>query len=169
MRKEVEEFLKARESEKETAQSARRRAHLLELGLYRVELLADALKERGGEETAELDQEFQDFEGGERCRKIPLDVTEEEYAAICEKAPEEPQKAGWPVLPVYQILFVLAMLVYAGGFILGISTGYSADYYYGGFYWLAAVSAWGSAAISGSLLLALSEHVRLMKKLNGET
>lgn len=149
MRKEVEDFLAQREQEKREAQRDERAARLLELGLYRTEEV---------DEDAPGPVEFHD---GKRVRFLPLELTEEEYAAVCAAAPQE--KAAGPGLPVHKILFVLAILVYAYGVVF-LGYGWST---FGGTF-LSAVGGVVNIAISGSSLLAMSEIVRLLKKRCGE-
>lgn len=157
MKKEVEEFLNQSRQERKQAQRKAREPFLLELGLYRV----IPMPEGGNEE------DYPDFDNGEHCRKEPLEVTDEEYAALCDEV-EKKEKKDWPVWPVYQLLFVLAIAVWAMGLILGFVTSGQITDYNGGFSFLSAVSTWLTFAVYGAVLLALSEFVRLMKKRNGE-
>ena len=155
--KEVEEFLNRSRQERDKAWGKAQKSFLLELGLYRVIPMPE-----GGDE-----KEYPDFENAERCRKEPLEVTDEEYAALCDEVKKKTKKA-WPVWPVYQLLFVLAVVVWAMGLLLGFIVGIQTVGEYTGFSLLAAVNTWITYSVFGAILLALSEFVRLMKKRNGE-
>ncbi|WP_312636938.1 hypothetical protein [Oscillibacter sp.] len=158
MKKEVEEFLNRSRQEREESGRKAQKSFLLELGLYRV----IPMPESG---TAENYPDFDD--SGERCRKEPLDVTDEEYAALCHEV-EKKTKKDWPVWPVYQLLFVLAIVVWVAGLVMGFTIGGQIMGEYTGFSVMAALSTWITFAVYGAVLLALSEFVRLMKKRNGE-
>jgi uncharacterized integral membrane protein len=155
--KEVEEFLNKSRQERGETRREEQKAFLLELGLYRV----IPMPENGNLEN------YPDFDNGKRCRKEPLEVTEEEYAALCDEV-EKKTKKDWPVWPVYQLLFVLAIVVWVMGLLLGFSIGGQTIGEYTGFSVMAAMSTWITFAVYGAVLLALSEFVRLMKKRNGE-
>ncbi len=157
VKKEVEEFLNRSRQERDEARKKAQRSFLLELGLYRVIPMPE-----GGDE-----KEYPDFENAERCRKEPLEVTDEEYAALCDEV-ERKTKKDWPVWPVYQLLFVLAIVVWGLGLLMGFFMGRQTMGEYTGFSVMAALSTWITFAVYGAVLLALSEFVRLMKKRNGE-
>lgn len=165
MRKEVEEFLSKRAQAQLEAQQKEREGFLIRQGLCRTILMP-----KGGNQ-----EEYPDFDSdtGERCRREALALTEEEYAAVRGAVVEKPAKS-WPVWPVHKILFVLAMITWAGGFVLGLVSGYQADQMmggYGGFSLApaASISVWFASTVYGAVLLTASEIVRLMKKSNGET
>ncbi len=157
VKKEVEEFLNRSRQERDEARKKAQRSFLLELGLYRVIPMPE-----GGDE-----KEYPDFENAERCRKEPLEVTDEEYAALCDEV-ERKTKKDWPVWPVYQLLFVLAIVVWGMGLLMGFFMGRQTMGEYANFSIMAALSTWITFAVYGAVLLALSEFVRLMKKRNGE-
>ncbi len=157
MKKEVEEFLSRSRQERGETRREQQKEFLLELGLYRVIPMPE-----GGDE-----KEYPDFENAERCRKEPLDVTDEEYAALCDEV-EKKTKKDWPIWPVYQILFVLTIVVWVMGLVIGFSIGGQTMGEYTSFSVMAALSTWITFAVYGAVLLALSEFVRLMKKRNGE-
>lgn len=155
MRKDVEEYLSRSNQMRTEARRRERDAFLLEQGLCQIEFM-----EEGGDPS-----DYPEFEDGKQCRKTPLALTEEEYAAVRAAAEARPGRE-WPVWPVHKILFVLAMITWAGGFVLGLASQMMGGY--GGFSLVPAASMWFGFMAYGALLLAASEIVRLMKKLNRE-
>ena len=163
MQKIVEVFLAQQEAKKREQALEKRREHLLALGLYQVE------------EVADDDNGSCEFQDGKRVRFHPVELTDEEYAAVCAAAPEEKadvRSSKWPVPPVCKILYVLAICVYVVGLVQGFSMfGQLSDMFsYGaGLYSVTAVvMVWLAYAVGGTLLLAVSELLRLLKKRCGE-
>ena len=151
MNEKVEAFLREKEQARREEETQSRNQRLLALGLYEMEFAPDN----------EMSPEYPLFQDGKFCRKVPVEVTDEEYAAIC--AADTPEKKDWPELPVDKILFVLAMVVYFTGLIVGISFG--SGQYYESFSLLTASTVLIYAVLIGSLFLGLSELLKLLKKI----
>lgn len=156
----VEEFLKKKQLETATELIRRKNLHLLELGLYDVEYAPDNC----------FSENYPDIEDGRYCKKKPIEVTQEEYESICQVAPIASPK-GWPIWPVDKLLFVLSIVIYGVGFIVGIVSGtkvagYNESGTYYTFVWIYALTYWFTAYIFGSILLGFSEHLRLLDKIS---
>lgn len=158
MNEKVEQFLAGKRKEASEEELKKRNLHLIELGLYDVEYA----------EGNTFSREYPEMENGKYCRRTPVAVTDEEYAAICAAVPEKQKK--WPEWPVAKILFVVALIIYGVGFLAGIVTGVQTSYFMDGqpyyeFSWLAALSMWLTTLIGGTLLLGFSEHLVLLEKI----
>lgn len=124
---------------------------LLKLGLY------DKVYSPDNEPSAE----YYDCEGeGENARyfkRVPIEVTAEEYAEILKYNPK-------PVKPyknrVASLLTVFAWITYIGGFLIGIVSFFGDGSFVAGFV------VWTYAFVGGSAALALSEVIRLLGSVN---
>lgn len=164
MNSKVEEFIEKRRREELDREKSCQHAHLIELGLYEVEYASENC----------FSEAFPDMEDGRYCKKKPIEVTQEEYESICQVAPVTPPK-NWPVWPVDKILFVLSMILYGVGFIEGIAAGIQVSGYsqsgaaYHTFLWTSVLNYWLAASFFGSILLGISEHLRLLKKISKDS
>jgi len=160
----VKEYLERKEQERDNAfrkeaheMGQDRRLHLLRLGLYEKEYTDNGVSSR----YPDWDQET-----GKAFRKVPINVTEEEYAAICSYEKEETvdDRAGNPMA---RALVVIAWITFIGGFLAGIilavreveSGYYSTDNV---FVWSVAITCWASSFISGVLFLGFAEIIKLL-------
>lgn len=160
----VEEFLKKKQLEATTELIRRQNLHLLELGLYDVEYASDN----------SFSEAYPDYENGKYCKKKPVEVTPEEYESICKVAPEKSPQA-WPNWPVAKILFVFSIAIYVVGFTAGMVSGFKVlDYFVNGvaskeFLWTYLLTYWLAPSFFGSILLGLSEHLRLLDRISKKT
>ena len=150
----------AEQREKRAAQAERaRQAKLVELGLYSMEYLPEET-----ETTTELLMEYPcRDEAGRRYKKVPLPVTEEEWAELCRYEPRARLAAARQTNPICRVLRLIAGIFYISGFVLGLlAAGYAATAGVNGLFQM--LSTWFSAAVSGTAFLALSEIIRLLDK-----
>ncbi len=139
------------EEQRKKTREARGRK-LVELGLW--EKVFDP-EEKG------YSEEYPESEDGKFYRKAPVEVTDEEWADICRYAGGSPARN-----PVSRALRVIAMCIYIGGGVIGLLLCLYVVASYGGF--LAGIfqagSMWVSAAIFGTVMLGLSEVIRLLDR-----
>ena len=163
----IKAYLEEKSAKKAAAEKERRAKILLREGLF--------TKEELPERPESLTDDYGGFES-ERdeqgnvlihyFRKVPLEVSDEEweqiekYAEVKDKD-EEKDSSG-----VASLLKGLAVVVYLLGFILGIAMGKTllGDFSFGIMlvYWIAGLFA-------GTLLLGFSEVIRLLHEINQKT
>ena len=138
---------------------ALRKKQLVEMGLCQREYLPE-----GTRQTQDVVQEYPYTEGERRYKVAAIPVTDEEWAEICAHADT---KSGRRRNPVSRALWVFGILAYAVGIIQGIWQYQNFEMY--GDYITALVQMlilWISAGIQGTLLLGLSEVIRLLDRQN---
>lgn len=156
MHEKVAAYLEKKQQEENDRTQTARSARLLELGLY------DTVFPPEGADAAE----YPDFEDGKRCRRVPVEVSDQEYEAICLAAEadspalaEKKSRAGI----VAAVLFWIGVIACAMGVILMM-------YAFGmGGGLLAGLSSLLIYAVIGSVLLGLSEIVRALGILSQNT
>lgn len=149
MNAKLEAYLK----EKWAEEREERELLLIKLGLYEKVYAPDN----------EPSDEYYDFEGeGEtrRCfKRVPIEVTPEEYAELLKYNPKPlPEKKNHPA----SFMTVLAWINYILGFLIGLGLFFGE----GGF--VAGFTIWLYAFIAGSVMLALSEMIKLLSRVNNK-
>lgn len=70
--------------------------------------------------------------------------------------------------PAAILLTILAILIYAGGFLFGLGKAFAAATQNGGdILWLKGAVYWGAAFLSGSLVMGLGQIIKLLQKISG--
>jgi len=150
MRKEVEDFLYHHQQKSHH----QRAEHLIELGFYTIEYMPEHIPQGSTE------ADYPEFHDGMRCRYVPMDLTEEEYAAVCACCAPQSPKASI----VQKILFVLAIIAYVVGLLLSVYAAATAITFSLFMALLQFITTGFSYLILGSVLLGLSEIIRLLNK-----
>lgn len=164
MNEQIRAYLAKKAAEKAHEEAEKRADALIREGLYTKEELAE--RPEPGEKNCETVTE-RDDQGNPHFRyfrKIPLDVTAEEWERIRAYAGEEddaeedvPEHNG-----VASLLKGLAVVVYIFAFIAGFVMG--KDLTFG-----ITLICWVAGLFSGTMLLGFSEMVRLLHEINQKT
>lgn len=152
MSERIEEAIKELNAKKEAEDQKKRAALLMRLDICDREYNPDA---RG------YTRAYPNWENGKYFKKIPLEVTDEEYAQICELVEEEVPTVKSP--NIVAVLKVFAYIVFFVGFIMGIILGFALDNIIVLFSYLII------AGILGTVLFALAEIVSLLSEINSKT
>lgn len=168
MHEKVREYLEGKRQEREDMQRKEKneleqakRANLLRLGLLEKEYSEGGVSAHYPEWDHETEKAF---------RKVPINVTDEEYAEICSYQNAK-TITGSNDNPIAKALAVIAWITFIGGFIAGIVfanqevvTGhYSADTI---FIWSAAVTYWAASFASGIVFLGFAEVIKLLHSMS---
>ena len=103
---------------------------------------------------------------GLTTREVPIEVTDEEYAAIREAYFLAKPKEAVDKNKIAIALKVIAWIDYIGGIILGIVSSTEEHYYSTDFSFETAIVYWSIAILSGTLILAFSEIISLLHEIN---
>lgn len=145
----VEEYLKGQQEKKAEQEARIREKTLLRLGLWEPEYAESAADP--GEEYPCKDED------GCRYKKVPVTVSDEEWAEIVRYEEESVIPGAKRRNAVGRALWIAAMVFFIGGGILGllaIDSGFLP----------VVVSVWLPAAMYGLVMLALSEIIRLLDR-----
>lgn len=132
----------------------RRQETLTELGLFE--------KEYAPNNVSSEDYPFWDWDANGSpvyYRKIPVEVTEEEYQQIMKYVRTD---NGSGTNGVAKALDITAWIIFIGGFLLGLIMAVETSGYDTEFSFAVALACWGTAFLSGLLLLGLSEIIKLL-------
>ena len=132
-------------NEKKAAENKQRDEFLLREGLY----------EKAYSPYDEYNEFYPEYDG-KYYKKVVPEVTDEEFAEIKKYAGVEGKSQR---NRVEKLLQIVAIAIYAIGFIVGIWMGSNAESF------LAMVPAWMGAFISGSAFLGFSEIIRLLQEI----
>lgn len=112
---------------------------------------------------------------GLTTREVPIEVTDEEYAAIREAyflaKPKEKEHTAVEPNKVSIALKVIACITYIAGIIWGIVSSTDKSYlgdglYYTDFSFETALIYWSIAILAGTLILGFSEIITLLHEIN---
>ncbi len=168
----VREFLEKKRQKIEAEKEKNKVETLISLGLYEVEYSPD------GEQTSEYNLGKWDEEAGKTryYKKVPVDVSEEEYEEIKKIACADSEKSQSQSNIVAKTLSVVAGLIWGGGFIAGIvlgnvevtkSTFYN-TYTDTEFSFAIALAYWASSFIIGTMMMGLAEIVKLLNDIKNK-
>ena len=153
MHEKVAEYLTRQRQKEQTV----RQKKLVQMGLCEREYLPEGTKQ-----TQDVVQEYPYTEGERRYKLAAIPVTDEEWEEICAHAnAESPRRRN----PASRALWVFGFLAYALGAVQGIWQYRNLEMY--GDYVMALIqmlTLWISAGVQGTLLLGLSEVIRLLDR-----
>lgn len=150
MQTKVQEYLQAQREKKAEQERRVREKTLLKLGLWEPEYARSA---------ADPDGEYPcKDEEGRRYRRVPIAVSDEEWAEIARYEEEGVLPGARRRNPVGRALWIAAMVLFIGGGTVGLLAAVDAGPL------PVAVGIWVPAAVYGLVLLALSEIIRLLEK-----
>ena len=150
MHEKVAAYLEERRKKAAEQEAADREKRLIKLGLWEAEYAP--------EDQADSPAYPEKDEEGRRYQKVPIPVSEEEWAEIVRLDRDGVIPSAQRKNRVAWVLWIAAMVLFIGGGIVGLLLAMS----YGVIQ--AAVSIWLPGAMYGFVLLALSEIIRLMDK-----
>lgn len=161
MNKIVQEFIDKKKAEIENNKNKEKRKLLMDLGIC----------EKEYSQSSAWSEEYPDYEydqetkEGRYFKKIPINVTDEEYEEILKYCKQSDNTT--PVNKENKVAKVLTGIAYAIfiiGAILGFAMGYTKnipeDTYY--FSFAVAVAWWGVSFIGGMLMLGFAEIIKLL-------
>jgi len=170
----VKEYLERKEQERIFAinkdaieRQQDKRLHLLRLGLCEKVYSEDGVSSEYPE---------WDHEAGKAYRKVAVDVSDEEYSAICSFERDETvddQNKN----PIAKVLVVIAWVTIIGGFIAGLVLASQEVVVSGVFYnwtetifnWSTAITYWAASLISGVMFLGFAQIIKLLHSLVNKT
>ncbi|MBR2977122.1 MAG: hypothetical protein IKM36_02460 [Oscillospiraceae bacterium] len=172
MNEKLQAYLERKKSNRICEEKAKRDAYLLKIGLYNKEYS----NENGPSQEYpdyEIDQTTQAFK---YFRKVPIDVTDEEYAELLKYKDAEKQQNR-----IAQIFRVIAWVTFVAGFIVGLIFGRESGFLerllrgynvfelifeYGYSLDFSVFLYWCAAFISGMVHMAVAEVVQLLSDIN---
>jgi len=125
-------------------------------------LIENGFFEKVYSETNEYSSEFpfNDNEQDKFFKKIAIEVTDDEYKKIYNSLEHKEKNS------VSTLIFIIAIIIYIGGFLAGASLANAPSEYYGNTFNISvAIIYWAFAFICGSILLGLSEIIKLLHKI----
>lgn len=154
----LNEFLTAKKEEERKKLEAEKNETLIKLGLYEKVYLSS--------------ENENDDSNSKYFKKVAIEVTDEEYEEIKKYIPEK-KRVKRNKLQV--ALFIVAMVVFAGGFLAGcllgnieIEKGLIFKRTITEFSFITAVMYWCIAGAVGTVLLAFSEVIKLLNDINNK-
>ena len=154
----VKSFLDAKKQEERKKYDEKKEKILLELGFYE-----KIYSEKEGYSAEFPFSEYDSVNSKSKWyRKEVLNLTDEEYEELKKYSVEETQAGNNSVA---NILNIIAIVIFIGGFILGIIMGYAAqyvEYVDGDFSFVAAFTYWCTSFISGMVFLGFAEIIKLL-------
>lgn len=167
MNKIVQEFIDKKKAEIENNKNKEKRKLLMDLGIC----------EKEYSQSSAWSEEYPDYEydqetkEGRYFKKIPINVTDEEYEEILKYCKQSDNTT--PVNKENKVAKVLTGIAYAIfiiGAILGFAMGYTKnileDTYY--FSFAVAVAWWGVSFIGGMLMLGFAEIIKLLHSIKNK-
>lgn len=167
MNKIVQEFIDKKKAEIENNKNKEKRKLLMDLGIC----------EKEYSQSSAWSEEYPDYEydqetkEGRYFKKIPINVTDEEYEEILKYCKQSDNTT--PVNKENKVAKVLTGIAYAIfiiGAILGFAMGYTKnipeDTYY--FSFAVAVAWWGVSFIGGMLMLGFAEIIKLLNAIKNK-
>ncbi len=162
----VEKFLADKKAEYANKKAEFRKETLLDLGLYE--------KEYSPDNTFSSDYPYSEWDNesasSKYFNKIPVEVTDEEYAEITKYSSNAYKEYANANNPVATVLIAIACIIYLGGFIAGIALGtveVTKGYYYTytdtEFSFAIALTYWFVTLVSGTVLLGFAEIIKLLE------
>lgn len=102
---------------------------------------------------------------GKYYRKVPIEITDEEYQLLKEVCKSDNEKsANYNVKNgVAKALIFIACIIYIFGFIAGIGSGTDAAEYYSEFNFIVALIYWVVTLVSGTMFLGFAEIIKLLE------
>ena len=167
MNKMVQEFIDKKKAEIENNKNKEKRKLLMDLGIC----------EKEYSQSSAWSEEYPDYEydqetkEGRYFKKIPINVTDEEYEEILKYCKQSDNTT--PVNKENKVAKVLTGIAYAIfiiGAILGFAMGYTKnileDTYY--FSFAVAVAWWGVSFIGGMFMLGFAEIIKLLNAIKNK-
>lgn len=167
MNKIVQEFIDKKKAEIENNKNKEKRKLLMDLGIC----------EKEYSQSSAWSEEYPDYEydqetkEGRYFKKIPINVTDEEYEEILKYCKQSDNTT--PVNKENKVAKVLTGIAYAIfiiGAILGFAMGYTKnipeDTYY--FSFAVAVAWWGVSFIGGMFMLGFAEIIKLLNAIKNK-
>nr|WP_296078458.1 hypothetical protein [uncultured Ruminococcus sp.] len=167
MNKIVQEFINKKKAEIENNKNKEKRELLMDLGIC----------EKEYSQSSAWSEEYPDYEydqetkEGRYFKKIPINVTDEEYEEILKYCKQSDNTT--PVNKENKVAKVLTGIAYAIfiiGAILGFAMGYTKnipeDTYY--FSFAVAVAWWGVSFIGGMFMLGFAEIIKLLNAIKNK-
>ena len=167
MNKMVQEFIDKKKAEIENNKNKEKRKLLMDLGIC----------EKEYSQSSAWSEEYPDYEydqetkEGRYFKKIPINVTDEEYEEIlkyCKQSdnttPVNKENKVAKVLTgiAYAIFIIVAIL----GFAMGYTKNIPEDTYY--FSFAVAVAWWGVSCIGGMFMLGFAEIIKLLNAIKNK-
>lgn len=152
MHEKVREYIDRKENERLERKKESQRQHLIDLGLFETEYSKDEIRST---EYPCLDEKTYRY-----YKRIPLEVTDEEYAAICsyDKVDESVSPTGNPIA---KALKIVGWIIIIGGFIAGIVFANV----YSEFNWGIAIAQWTQSIVSGLMFFGFAEIIKLLQSI----
>lgn len=168
MNKLVAEYLSEKEVAEHAEELKKKNELLLNLGLYEKIYTKDTVS------SAEFPYGDWDEEAGayRYYKKVPVEVTDEEYAKILHYQREKPETGSTNgVAFVFRVMAWITFIVgFIAGLVLGAQERIVLDYYSVNtsteFSFATAFACWGVFFVSGMFLLGFSEIIRLLNDMN---
>ena len=152
MHDKVKEFIDRKNKENLKRQKERQRQHLIDLGLFEKEYA------EGGTRSSKYP--IWDQKRNEYCRLVPIEVTDEEYAAICS-VDEGVESVRPSENLIVKVLKVVGWIAVIGGFVAGLVLGY--DRYDEEFVWGVVIVQWFGSIVRGIVFFGLAEVIKLLQ------
>lgn len=158
----VQEYLRRKIAERDAKKSEDRKEVLIEEGLYRKQFAPKGLysEEYPDQIYDEQEQAYKYY------KKIPVVVTDEEYAAIMKLrgiSDEPEENSDEPKKNAISVIFkVMGIITFIGGFITGIYFGDAAGY---DFSVGVMLEVWAAFFASGMIFLGFAEIIQILDDL----
>ena len=160
MNEKVKVFLDAKKEEKAKKYNQEKSDLLLSLDLY------EKVYSDSKEYIAEFP--FNEYSAKDNgviwFKKVPIEVTDEEYEEIKKYSCVKSQKST-SNNTIATILTIIALIIYIGGFIAGCAIAPTDTYYGTYFNWGIAFGFWAGALISGTSFLGFAEIIKLLQSI----